>query len=401
MSIVGLIKTSISDEGQFKRQPQITSVRVSDIVLDEKHSRFKEVGEWNGIGTIFWVAVEQKEATLNSNNKAKPVFSNIKQYPLINEIVYLISLPIPTTQENNLDSNDYYIASINVWNSQHHNALPTGSSNTTSTSTTSPPPSRPANKINLGKTFKEKDKIFPLQPYEGDIIYEGRWGNSIRLGSTIKKSDQLPNTWSSTGGDGDPIIYIRNGQDPKNNKDSWIPVAEDINKELSSIILTSTQTILLNAAYSKYESYASSPPKSPDKFGGKQIILNSGRLLFNANEDHILLTSKNTISFGSVKGFNFDTDNNFIVKSKEIKLGSKEATEPLLLGNETVALLKDLVNTISQALKPLETIAGLPPGVPFLPTNSANIAARQKLASISRELQKDKSKILSKQNKTL
>lgn len=400
MSIVGLIKANTSDEGQFGRKPQITSVRVSDIVLDEKHERFKDVGEWNGIGTIYWVAVEQKETTVKSNNKARPVFANIKQYPLINEIVYLVSLPVFTTQENNLDSNDYYITSVNIWNSQHHNALPTGSSNATPTSTTPPPP-KPANKINLGKTFKEKDKIFPLQPYEGDIIYEGRWGNSIRLGSTIKKSDQSPNTWSSTGNDGDPIIYIRNGQDPKNNKDSWIPVTEDINKELSSIILTSTQTIPLNAAYSKYESYTSSPPKSPDKFGGKQIILNSGRLVFNANEDHILLASKNTISFGSVKGFNFDTDSNFIIKSKEIKLGSKEAKEPLLLGNETVALLKDLVNTISQALKPLETATGLPPGVPFLPINSAAIAAGQKLASINRGLQKDKSKILSKQNKTL
>jgi len=400
MSIVGLIKANAPDEGQFGRKPQIISVRVSDIVLDEKHERFKDVGEWNGIGTIYWVAVEQKETTVKSNNKARPVFANIKQYPLINEIVYLVSLPIPTTQENNLDSNDYYITSVNIWNSQHHNALPTGSSNATPTST-SPPPPKPANKINLGKTFKEKDKIFPLQPYEGDIIYEGRWGNSIRLGSTIKKSNQSPNTWSSTGNDGDPIIYIRNGQDPKNNKDSWIPVAEDINKELSSIILTSTQTIPLNAAYSKYESYTSPPPKSPDKFGGKQIILNSGRLVFNANEDHILLASKNTISFGSVKGFNFDTDSNFVIKSKEIKLGDKKAEEPILLGNKTVTLLKNLVDNLVSVLKELEKLQSLEPGNFFIPLNAAAYGAQSALEDISKQLKKNESPILSKRNKTM
>jgi hypothetical protein len=375
MSIVGLIKSNAPNEGQLKRNLQITPVRVSDIVLDEKHKKFKEVGEWNGIGTIFWVAVEQNENTLESNNQAKPVFSNIKQYPLINEIVYIISLPIPTTQENNLDAKDYYISSVNIWNSQHHNALPTGSVNPT-TSTTPPPPRPSNNKINLGKTFKEKEKIFSLQPYEGDIIYEGRWGNSIRLGSTVKKSDQSPNTWSSTGNDGDPIIYIRNGQDPKNNKDSWIPIAEDINKELSSIILTSTQTIPLKAAYSKYESYTSSPPTIPDKFKGKQIILNSGRLVFNANEDHILLTSKNTINFGSVKGFNFDTDNNFVINSKSIKLGDKKAEEPILLGNKTVTLLKNLVDNLVSVLKELEKLKSLEPGNFFIPLNAAAYGAQ-------------------------
>ena len=33
-------------------QQLITAVRVKSIVLNDKHPRFKELGEWNGLGTI-------------------------------------------------------------------------------------------------------------------------------------------------------------------------------------------------------------------------------------------------------------------------------------------------------------------------------------------------------------
>jgi hypothetical protein len=38
--------------------------------------------------------------------------------------------------------------------------------------------------------------IHPLLPYEGDMLYEGRFGNSIRFGSTVKNSS-IPNPWST------------------------------------------------------------------------------------------------------------------------------------------------------------------------------------------------------------
>ena len=40
--------------------------------------------------------------------------------------------------------------------------------------------------VRVGDTFTTKQYIYPLRPYEGDVIQEGRWGNSIRLGSTVK-----------------------------------------------------------------------------------------------------------------------------------------------------------------------------------------------------------------------
>jgi hypothetical protein len=103
-----------------------TPVRVVDIVLSGDHPRFGEVGEWNGIGTIFYNSVTDPTTQNNTDNQAKPAFSNIKQFPLINEIVYLFSLPLSNSQEEFDSQGNYYFTPINIWNSQHHNAVPNG-----------------------------------------------------------------------------------------------------------------------------------------------------------------------------------------------------------------------------------------------------------------------------------
>jgi hypothetical protein len=100
--------------------------------------------------------------------------------------------------------------------------------------------------VNLGVTFNDNNTIKnqPLLPYEGDIIYEGRFGNSIRLGATVKNAN-LANTWSTEGTNGDPITIIRNGQGQPVDSDPFATTIEDINKDDSSIYLTSNQKIVL------------------------------------------------------------------------------------------------------------------------------------------------------------
>ena len=73
-------------------------VRVVDIVLNDTHPKFDEVGGWNGLGTIFYISVSAPVfGTQTSENKAKPAQSNIKQLPLINEIVFIFPLPDPNS----------------------------------------------------------------------------------------------------------------------------------------------------------------------------------------------------------------------------------------------------------------------------------------------------------------
>ena len=376
-------------------------VRVVDIVLDDTHPKFDEVGGWNGLGTIFYISVNDPVfGTQTSENKAKPAQSNIKQLPLINEIVFIFPLPDPNSQLGGSSANNYYLNTVNVWNSQHHNALPNGltleeNQKADYTQTEAGNVRRiedGSTEINLGSTFVERSNINPLLPFEGDVIHEGRWGNSIRFSSTVSGS---VNDWSETGENGDPITILRNGEDPDNNPDGWVPVVEDINKDLSSIWMTSTQQIPIEVASSNYNSY-SSPPDTPDQYVGTQVIANSDRILLNSKTDHIMLSSATSINMNAVDSVNIDTEEH-IVDASSILLGSKDATEALMLGNKTIKLMGKLIDEMNMINTQLSALVSLPPGAPFAPLNAQAIASQTLLTSYKGQL----NTLLSKQNKTI
>jgi len=378
----------------------IRAVRVLSIVLDETHPRFKELGEWNALGII------EYEDVINplpspSLQTARPLTGNFKNLPLINEIVYLIGLPNTDIASISSNSTEYYINIVSLWNHPHHNAFPTLPNSLPPTQQKDYVQTQAGNvrrvtdqstEIFLGKTFKERSNIHPLLPFEGDMLYEGRWGNSIRIGSTVKDT---PNNWSTTGSNGDPITIIRNGQG-KQTEEGWIPTVENINNDDSSVYFTSTQKIPLKASSTIYNSYTTAPT-APDQYAGKQVILNSGRLVFNTTQDHLLLSSAQTIGFNAVKGFNFDTKANFVVGAPLIKLGSKNATEPLLLGNKTVTLLNQLLVNLEAFMTICSTLVSTPPGTPLGPLN---IVAGQ-MSTILNGLQQNLNEIKSKNNFTV
>ena len=355
-----------------------TVARVIDVILESTNPQ--------DIGSIKFTDYKNTPQDVTSTNtshyeqKAKPLLSNIKNYPLINELVLILNLPDVGIKADVTSKSLYYLNVLSLWNHPHHNALPFVDGNLQPTQkktynqaffgspklTTNQP-----TEITFGKTFFERDTINPLRPFEGDVIYEGRWGNSIRFGSTVADT---PNNWSSVGLNGDPILIIRNGQgvDVKNG---WDYITEDINTDLGSVYFTSTQKIPLKASSTLYDSYRTAPI-APDQYAEKQIILNSGRLIFNSTADHILLSSAQTIGFNAVKGFNFDTKANFVVNAPSIKLGSKNATEPLLLGNKTTDLLSKLVINLKAWMTVASPLfASTPGGVAGLPTITSQLVS--------------------------
>ena len=376
-------------------QQLITAVRVKSIVLDASHPRFKELGEWNGLGTIEFQDVNNPIDS-PSYSTAVPLNPNSKNFPLINEIVYLITLPDNNIGTLTSSTKSYYINSIALWNHPHHNAYPANPN--------TPLPAQQkdytqtqlgsvrrltdgSTEIYLGQTFKERSNIHPLLPFEGDVIQEGRWGNSIRFGSTVQNT---PNNWSSTGTNGDPITIIRNGQRVDANSEGWVPITEDINQDLSSIYATSTQQIPLNAASTNYTSYKTAPT-TPNQYSGNQVIINSGRLVFNSSADHILLSSTKTINLNAVSSVNIDTPTT-IIQSNEVYLGSKDATEPVLLGDSTVNLLHTLVQNLKAFTDICSTVVGTAPGVPLGPLNAAASQLSITLAQLDINLDSTKSK---------
>jgi hypothetical protein len=365
----------------------ITSKRVKDIILDQNHPKFIEYGEWASIGLVF---VEDTTQPTSENNLITiyPLLSNLKLYPLLNEVITVISLPSAELETDPNSSKFYYLPPINIWGSQHHNAIP-GISNL--------PPSQQKDyqqteagsvrrvtdggtEINLGKVFTEQLNINSLQPFEGDYILEGRFGNSLRFGSSQGK---------------DPITKIRNGQGPQTNE-GWTTIEENIQEDKASIYLTSTQQIPLQPNTFNYNSYSTSP-ESVNQYSKPQILLNSGRIVLNANQDHVLLSAAKSINLNSQDSVNIDSKNKVVINSPQIYLGSKDATEPLLLGNKTIDLLRDVLLAFQATLNQLQVLTSLPPGAPFAPLNVQSAVSNQTISKALASLETLKSP----NNKTL
>ena len=439
--------------------------------------------------------------------KASPLFPNIKNYPLKNETVYLLSFPGGNFSSNPGDVKYYYLSPVKIWpNATNTNPTPNTAENIQGSNQNkslqeielgSPNVSTKQQTSNFkpGTYFTEKSNIFPLFPFEGDVIVEGRFGNSIRFGSTdiqygsnttqniitkqfeesytyssgetdlplsfnsklvavnnkvgafFQKYDddkisifiesvesqvsnpnnivagelaklraqkaqdlvlslsnfkynisvnsrigdtpyipgrdkpddpkylkdqytsikilvqgtevidqpsqpQSLNNWSISGSNGDPITILRNGQNPELTGSALSLTVEDINKDLSSAYFTSTQNIPIEvSSKNDYLSYGENQPTDPKDYNKAQIILNSGRLAFNTTQDHIMLSSKKSINLNSIEGVNVDTIGPVVIEAPEIKLGSNDAEESVLLGDSTVDLLQSLISDLSSLTK--------------------------------------------------
>ena len=365
----------------------ITAVRVKFVLLNgnDYPVTWEKYGKYAGMGGILFEEMDNPgNANLESLTFAKPLHTNIKSLPAVNEIVYIISLP--NAQRNPSSGEElYYFQTVNVWNSVHHNALPNSIANNPSNaqkySSTEAGVEIQSDvqdsQIQLGLTFREKTNIRNLQPFEGDILLEGRWGNTMRLGSTVSNSNP-PNMWSNSGVNGEPIIILKNGQ-TNSEGDPWIPQVEDINSDMSSIYLTSNQQIPIKGASIDYNSYTS-PPENPDIFTGEQVLINSGRLYFNAKNDSILLSANTSINLNTQDTVNIDSKNSFIVDTREIYLGSKNATEPVILGDKFLADFQKLLTDMIALTTALGTV-GTP--IPFIP----NIAVAQTATKVGYQAQ--------------
>ena len=237
-----------------KQGKTLLPARILDIILDINHPLAEENGGYDAIGTVFYSLLEdtnQNKSSLTAN-KAYPLFSHLKYFPLINEIVLIIEANDKDIYSIEKTQSSYYLPQINMWGHPHHNALPTSANQKSNANdyeqTLGAGLVRKVEDggtdIDLGIYFKEQLNIKPLLPYEGDMILEGRFGNSIRFGSTnISDSITNVNGWSNSGENGDPITIIRNGQSSKEDEKGWLPTTEKINEDASSIYLCSNQQL--------------------------------------------------------------------------------------------------------------------------------------------------------------
>lgn len=319
---------------------------------------------------------------------ARPFDSNILRLPIKGEVVPIINF-ISSNSTTNLNRKiSYYMSNINSWNSSHQNSLPNISAldaleNTTSESVKKPEDGNPfiagAELPDLGEYFTERNDIKRTQLYEGDILFEGRFGQHIRLGSSDKILEENPNWWSEGSEEtlGKPVTIISNGQSIEKTSE-FEPrdlYASDFNKDSSTIILTENQPTTLDVSYLELDNDdAILKTLGLDLVADTQnptIQMNSGTIMLNARDNKLLGFAKDGIGLVTTGDMSIDVTNKWSTVSNEkdeemltsykmttphADLAAKKSNlgenavdgkgEPMVLGDTLVDVLTKLIDGI-------------------------------------------------------
>ena len=292
-----------------------------------------------------------------------PMSVNSRHIPTLGEQVYVLvansDLASGTGQGQ---VRNYYISPVSIQNNINSNALPkltkkklsSPGDNYSSAGSGIAFSSNSSDKPDLGRGFVEEDGISQLQGYLGDIIYEGRFGQSIRFGYTpegmlskdnkVSKASLKP-SWTSSEPQS-PITIISNGRGNFNGYNKF--VIEDINDDDSSIWLGSKQTIKLKP--SQKFSLGVTPISSYEK---PQIVINSERVIINSKKDSVLISGKKSVNI-STSGWKSDMDTMF----GQIDAMNKQLTSLNTQVTTLVAAISTALPPAAAALSPITTQLG-------------------------------------------
>jgi len=252
--------------------------------------------EWP-LGTISLQIQTNSVKDRASNVYAAP-YSLVRRTPLIGEHVLVFTGPsFFSRAAGESDPIYYYLDPISIQGSVNYNILPKSQATyaqitpTSYTKAVAPTVTAAKAKFKPGENFKEQN-IKPLQPFEGETLVESRFGNSIRLGTTYTSYGSLYQVQPTykTNADGSPILILRNGTSSPTAGKTY--VVEDIEKDRSSIYLTSTQTL---TAFKGAQNKVGIGVKLLSQYRDPQIALSSDRIVLNAKRDNILLVTKTDV----------------------------------------------------------------------------------------------------------
>lgn len=408
---------------------------VLDVVLDENHEIFKNNEfvkldydrtqadvegkkplptdiDYSWIGKIL-VRLTETQKKMEKENLlwATPLESNLSEYPLINETVAIVRYM----------GQAYYTRKLNRNNTPHSsenfgtelliggftiNGVQKGNRELNQPFTEFQGPTSKSRFAGgygfegvVGRYFWINKNIRAVKRFEGDLVLESRFGQSIRFAAYDNNRDNdksdvslkgyyalvdNPYTKVPTGG-GNPMIVIRNRQRPilkegevykaheklppvigtKVEKNIGGIIEEDINNDGSTIAITSGATITkwVTSCYKqmweqKKEEQSAFSPDGCSQFkypvlNKDQIVINTDRIIMSSRLFETFHYSKKRYGIVTDSEYTVDahdqivlnTNNKTVINSPAIYLGQyNETNEPCLLGQTTVNWLYQLCN---------------------------------------------------------
>lgn len=403
---------SLSSQNSSEEFYELETAEVVDVILSEDHEEFLN---YEDIGKVKFRFVESQRNTPEEQLfYARPVNPNIQQYPVIHEMVVVARFA----------GLYFYTDILNYRSSKNHNELPyvsidpelrsgaTSDSQNYQEASTGLGNTQESNEdAELGEVFEATDRFKPLFHNEGDLVIEGRFGNSIRFTSNQETTN--------------PTIRIKCGQpESASDLDPLERITENINDDPSSIYLSEDETFDLIPTTDESGVQYSSVSNPPDTFSGKQVLTVSDRIVMNARDNGIFLFSSGDIALTTRSNLSFDVEQNVVSNvlgnrthttegniTKEIEgnvertiggdeinnienkvvwnvpemyFGEEDQSEPIVLGQTLLDLLDQLLQALQSETHPTPTGPSGPP------INSAQYA----------QIQQQLQTILSQQNFT-
>jgi hypothetical protein len=345
---------------------------------------WEDNGGWSGIGTIVYQEyredieiplLELTDEFLGTLNTALPLYPSQKYFPLPGEIVLLMDLPSAPSPITNKTNETYYLSPINAWNSPQFNGL-----------------FLEEDKNILYNSFIEDGEFRGLQTFEGDYLLEGRFGNSIRFGSTNKSGNQDLSPWSTNPVEltSNPIILLSNQHNYK-MPGSELNV-ENINLDGSSVYLTSDQSIPLNIGNIALSSITN--PINLADYTSPQVVINADRTVISSKLDEILMFGKTGIELYSQGPVYLQSANvGLTMQDNQIYLGpfsnNSTSPEPLILGIQLQEWLSDLTVALSDFATVLGPTFSQAEGTLLESVNSAASALQDSVDRLSVRISND------------
>ena len=308
--------------------------RVVDVILDETHPQYGRRGGGIAINGVFYKPLSSTASEQGTTDLpfAYQLQAHIKVVPLVGEIVQIEPLPVPSDPDFIGKTRKYYTKILNIWNNPNSNFYPDTKNNL-------------GIDFTQGSKFVELGTVNPIGSSPGDIQLEGRQGQSLRFTG----GRALSNPWVDSSNLGKPVIILSNGQ--KDTDNGFTTIGEDVNEDDSSIYLVADHKIPLKQASEKRSAWDEAPTKA-DQFKGNQVVINGGRLFFNAKEHDIQLSSLKSIGLNTEGTVNIDSAGYMCLDGPRIYLGEKSRSasdnfkEPVILGNQLEGFLESLLNML-------------------------------------------------------
>jgi hypothetical protein len=346
---------------------------VYSVILDETHPYLKNREDSKNKESIFVGAIQYRLTGQPSDDDASlpiayPLDKNFKTLPVKNESVEIIKgaggttyykrigpelSPLVDADPNSISNLFSPVKVTENASKEYSKVQSTGIARSTTDETS---------KYNgHGDYFLYERGIHKLKLWEGDTLFESRFGQSIRFSGYNNDEKKLS-----------PTIIIRNGENTESKKllDSEV-TNEDINRDGSIIAMTSNKFQLGfvpgkvdDKGKGDFETKPESFENYPDKLVGDQILVNSGRIILSAKSGEMLFYSKKNYGFISDGGLSIDNKGgidvstkenvNFITNNKDFAIHSGKGSiflgdtelEPLVKGKKLVELLAELLDAI-------------------------------------------------------